>query len=34
MTEDILIKFSAIWLFFAISTYAIFWISGARKGDK
>ena len=34
MTEDVLIKFSAIWLFFALSAYAIFWISDARKGDK
>lgn len=29
-----LIKLSAFWLFIAVAIYAIFWLSGARRGDK
>jgi hypothetical protein len=34
MMSEFLIKLSAFWLFCIIAIYAIYWLSGVRRGDR
>jgi len=34
MMSEFLIKLSAFWLFVFIAIYAIYWLSGVRRGER